>query len=116
MLLISLTVLGAGMGIGFSPLLMNSLVHVPMSSAADASGVLTTTVQLSQVIAVATFGSLFLSLAGDPGTRASAHAVTVTLDWLAVLLVIGAGVAALLARTMVRARRAAATAALSPAG
>jgi hypothetical protein len=116
LLLISLFVLGAGMGVGFSPLLLNSLVHVPMSSAADASGLLTTTVQLSQVIAVATFGSLFLSLAGEPGERPSAHAIAVTLNWLALLLLIGAVLAALLARTMVRARRAAAATALSPVG
>jgi hypothetical protein len=97
--------LGFGMGIGYSPLLMNSLVHVPTRSAADASGLMTTTVQLGQVIAVATFGSLFLSLAGQPQPHASAHAVATTLDWLAGLLLVGALIAALLARTIVRARR-----------
>jgi EmrB/QacA subfamily drug resistance transporter len=104
-LLAELALLGFGMGIGYSPLLMNSLVHVPTRSAADASGLLTTTVQLGQVIAVATFGSLFLSLAGQPQPHASAHAVATTLGWLACLLLIGALVAALLARTIVRARR-----------
>ena len=105
-LLVELGVLGLGMGIGYSPLLMNSLVHVPTHSAADASGLLTTVVQLGQVIAVATFGSLFLSLAGQARPDASAHAVATTLVWLAVLLLLGALVAALLARTIGRARRA----------
>jgi EmrB/QacA subfamily drug resistance transporter len=105
LLLAELALLGFGMGIGYSPLLMNSLVHVPTRSAADASGLMTTTVQLGQVIAVATFGSLFLSLAGRSRPHASAHAVATTLDWLAVLLLLGALVAAALARTIVRARR-----------
>ncbi|HEY2701935.1 MAG TPA: MFS transporter [Pseudonocardiaceae bacterium] len=104
-LLAELALLGFGMGIGYSPLLMNSLVHVPTRSAADASGLMTTTVQLGQVIAVATFGSLFLSLAGQPQPHASAHAVATTLDWLAGLLLVGALIAALLARTIGRARR-----------
>ena len=104
-LLVELALLGFGMGIGYSPLLMNSLVHVPTRSAADASGLMTTTVQLGQVVAVATFGSLFLSLAGQPQPHASAHAVATTLDWLAGLLLVGALIAALLARTIVRARR-----------
>ncbi|HEY4458576.1 MAG TPA: MFS transporter [Pseudonocardiaceae bacterium] len=104
-LLAELALLGFGMGIGYSPLLMNSLVHVPTRSAADASGLMTTTVQLGQVIAVATFGSLFLSLAGQSQPHASAHAVATTLDWLAGLLLVGALIAALLARTIVRARR-----------
>ena len=104
-LLAELALLGFGMGIGYSPLLMNSLVHVPIRSAADASGLMTTTVQLGQVIAVATFGSLFLSLAGQPRPHASAHAVATTLGWLACLLLVGALIAALLARTIVRARR-----------
>lgn len=104
-LLLELALLGFGMGIGYSPLLMNSLVHVPTRSAADASGLLTTTVQLGQVVAVATFGSLFLTLAGEAQPHASAHAVSTTLDWLAVLLLLGALIAVLLTRTIARARR-----------
>jgi hypothetical protein len=57
------------------------------------------------MIAVATFGSLFLTLAGQTRPHASAQAVATTLEWLAVLLLLGAVVAALLARTIVRARR-----------
>ena len=46
---------------GFSPLVTHSLMHVPVVAAADASGLLTTTLQLGQAVGVATFGSVFLS-------------------------------------------------------
>jgi MFS family permease len=57
----ALVLAGAGMGLSASPLVTQSLVHVPLSRAADASGVLTTTIQLSQVGGVAIFGTLYLS-------------------------------------------------------
>jgi MFS family permease len=57
----ALVLAGAGMGLSASPLVTQSLVHVPFERAADASGVLTTTIQLSQVGGVAIFGTLFLS-------------------------------------------------------
>ncbi|MFI5693320.1 MFS transporter [Kribbella sp. NPDC051586] len=57
----ALVLAGAGMGLSASPLVTQSLVHVPLSRAADASGVLTTTIQLSQVGGVTIFGTLFLS-------------------------------------------------------
>jgi hypothetical protein len=66
--------------------------------------------QLGQVIGVAAFGSLFLSLAaraGQPGLPASAHAIAVTSGWLAVLFAVGALTAVPLARTVARARRSA---------
>ena len=66
--------------------------------AADVSGLLTTTLQLGQVVGVATFGSVFLTLAGV----SSAHAITTTMTWAAVLLLVGAGFAVVLARTSVR--------------
>ncbi|MCP3799674.1 MFS transporter [Allokutzneria sp. A3M-2-11 16] len=89
----ALAVWGAAIGIGFSPLLGNSLRHVPPAEAADASGLLTTTLQLSQVVGVATFGSVYLGLA--PG----AHAISVTLGLLAGLLVLAAASGTVLART-----------------
>ncbi len=52
---------GAALALGFSPLVAHALVRVPLRQAADASGLLTTTIQLGQAIGVATFGSLFLS-------------------------------------------------------
>ena len=57
----ALVLAGAGMGLSASPLVTQSLVHVPLSRAADASGILTTTIQLSQVGGVAIFGTLYLS-------------------------------------------------------
>ncbi|HEU5110300.1 MAG TPA: hypothetical protein VFT95_17300, partial [Micromonosporaceae bacterium] len=100
-----LCLFAAGMGTGFSPLLIHALVRVPLAEAADASGLLTTTVQLGQVVGVATFGSLFLTLAERPGPRPSAHAIAVTSVWLAVLLTAGALVAVALTRTISLARR-----------
>ncbi|HEV2784092.1 MAG TPA: MFS transporter [Actinophytocola sp.] len=92
----------AAMGAAFSPLLTNALVRVPLSEAADASGLLTTTVQLGQVVGVTTFGSLFLTLAGRPGPLASAGAIATALVWVAVLLGFGALAAVALTRTVVR--------------
>ncbi|GAA3996070.1 MFS transporter [Allokutzneria multivorans] len=81
--LIAFAVWGATIGAGFSPLLSNSLRNVPPAEAADASGLLTTTLQLSQVVGVAAFGTVFLGLAP------SSHAISVTLALLSGLLVLG---------------------------
>ncbi|HEY1003336.1 MAG TPA: hypothetical protein VGD83_27220, partial [Streptosporangiaceae bacterium] len=51
----------------FSPVVTHALVRVPLAQAADASGLLTTTIQLGQAVGVATFGSLFLTLDSAPG-------------------------------------------------
>jgi predicted MFS family arabinose efflux permease len=48
---------GVGMGLSLSPLLAQALVHVPPGKAADAKGLLTTTMQLGQVTGVAAFGT-----------------------------------------------------------
>jgi len=101
---IVLLAFGAGLGLGYSPLVTNALVNVPLSEAADASGLLTTTTQLSQVIGVATFGSQFLTLAAHAPPHASAHAIAATMTWLAPLLAVGAVAGLSLARTVVRAR------------
>ena len=62
---------GAGLGLGLSvgPLLTQALAHVPPARAADASGLLTTTVQLGQLMGVAILGSVYL-------TRATTHPAT----------------------------------------
>jgi MFS family permease len=104
-----LIVTGAALALGFSPLVTYALVGVPLRHAADASGVLTTTIQLGQAVGVATFGSLFLTLDTGRGATASAvsgHALAVTMSWLAgaMLLAVGAGIP--LARTVAQARRA----------
>lgn len=101
---LGLLLFGAGMGVAFSPLLTNALVRVPLSEAADASGLLTTTVQLSQVVGVAVFGSLFLSLASHAGPHPSASALGSALVWMSILLAVGVLAAVLLTRTVLRAR------------
>ncbi len=99
-------VVGFGcMAVAFSPLVTQSLVRVPRGEAADASGVLTTAIQLSQAVGVAVFGSLFLTLdadgsAGASVARASGHAVFVTLLWIAGTLACGVVTAIPLARTV----------------
>ena len=61
----------------------HALVRVPLPRAADASGLLTTTIQLGQAIGVATFGSLFLTLDSARGPGPSGYALAVTFGWLA---------------------------------
>jgi len=85
---------------------------VPLRHATDASGLLTTTIQLGQAVGVAIFGSLFLTLDTDRGAATAAvsgHALAVTMSWLAaaMLLAVAAGIP--LARTVAAARRASVT-------
>lgn len=68
---------GLGFGIAFSPLMTRALSKVPPALAADASGILVTSVQLGIVVGIAGFGSLFLSQAGSTALSAT-HAVGVT--------------------------------------
>jgi MFS family permease len=107
-LFLLLVAYGAALGVAFSPLVTQALVHVPRVQAADASGLLTTTIQLSQVLGVAVFGSLFLSLAARPSAHASATAFSTVNLWLAALTLLGIVGALLLARTVRGAIRAAA--------
>jgi hypothetical protein len=94
-LVVALAATGFAFGAAFSPLLTVALTHVPARDAADASGLLTTLMQLSIVVGAATFGTLYLTLvqhpAGHPGLPAarlvaldSAHAEAVTLAALTV--------------------------------
>ncbi|HWE89347.1 MAG TPA: MFS transporter [Pseudonocardiaceae bacterium] len=98
-LYVVLVAFGLAMGPAFGSLMAHSLVRVPVAEAADASGLLTTTIQLGQAIGVAAFGGLFLTLAGRPTAQSSAHAFSTTIGWQALLLVIGAAAGLLLART-----------------
>ena len=98
-----LVVLGGFLALAFSPLVTHALVRVPPHQAADASGLLTTAIQLSQAVGVAVFGSVFLTLnAGRTGSlpEISGHALFVTLTWIAVTLACGTIAAAPLARTV----------------
>lgn len=101
-----------GTGMGSAPSLMAfSLVKVPPTQAPDASGLLTSTMQIGQLIGVAVFGTLYLSLVGPlpPHSAAlahsSSHAIFVTMDWMVPMAAVGALAGMLLARTVVRAGR-----------
>jgi hypothetical protein len=94
---------GAGMAAAYSPLMARTLLRVPVADAADATGVIVTVVQLAIVVGVATFGTLYLNLAGrlparhgaDAFRLLSAHALSVTCLALAGAAIAGAGLAAL---------------------
>jgi EmrB/QacA subfamily drug resistance transporter len=107
---ICLVLLGVGMGLSASPLLTQALTHVPMPRAADASGLLTTTMQLSQLMGVAALGTIFLTLrhgALDRADHVSATAMSSTAYWLALVSLLGVVAAATLARSVLRPRPAA---------
>jgi MFS family permease len=97
---------GAGMAAAFGPLMTRVLLRVPVELAADATGVVVTVNQLGIVVGVATFGTLYLNLAGHLPAHvtaaafrhASAHAETVTFLALAALSVAGGVLAVLHAR------------------
>jgi MFS family permease len=107
LLWLGLAVAGVGLGLTISPALTQSLVGVPVSRAADASGLVATAAQLSQVIGVAAFGTVYLSLAQQAGPHAvaSGRALAGTATLLALLAGIGLIPAAVLARTVLRAGR-----------
>jgi MFS family permease len=105
---LGLIVTCAALAFGFSPLVTHALVRVPLQHAADASGLVTTTIQLGQAIGVATFGSLFLTLDADRGApiaAVSGHALAVTMSWLAVVMLAAVAAGIPLARTVAAARR-----------
>lgn len=117
-----LAAVGLGLGLMVSPLLTQSLTHVPAARAADASGLLTTTVQLGQLLGVAAIGSVYLSRAGSaPGSGSgsghaaasasaaaatSAAAMSGTAYWLAALSAAGLLSAAVMVRAAQRRRSA----------
>ncbi len=91
---------GGGMAAAFGPLMTRVLSRVPVAIAADASGVVVTVNQLGIVTGIATFGTLYLNLAGrlpvHPSaafTLSSAHAYLATSAALAGLAVLGVGLA-----------------------
>ncbi len=88
-----LLLIGLALGLAFSPMLTVALTHVPMSDAADASGILVTIFQLGQVVGVATLGTLYLTLVHGPGAHASAHAIALTDVALCLSAVVAAGFA-----------------------
>jgi EmrB/QacA subfamily drug resistance transporter len=98
-----MAVTGAFMGAAFSPLLAHGLVRVPPERAADASGLLTTVLQLSIVIGVTVFGDLFLSLSQHVRAHASAAAFGTVLFAVGAVTAAGLAGAVPLSRTVRRA-------------
>ena len=99
---VALFIGGFGQGMAASPILTVALSKVAPQDAPDASGVLTTVIQLGLVIGVATFGSVFLTEAVVPGVHPTASAIALTL-WFIVADLVACAVASLV---MVRAQRA----------
>jgi hypothetical protein len=64
LLYLALAVAGAGMAGSFGSLMARVVSGVPVSLAADASGVMVTMVQLGAVVGIAAFGALYLNRAG----------------------------------------------------
>jgi MFS family permease len=101
---ISQVVFGLGIGSAVSPLITLALSRVAPSDAADASGMLTTTVQLAQVIGVATFGTLYLTLVNH---SASGRSAAITTLFVLIATALAAGCAAMLPSRRSTARSAA---------
>jgi MFS family permease len=80
---------GLGMGIGFSSLISRLTGEVRRELASDLSGVLSTNSEVFSAIGVATFGTVYLALAGTDGAASAVDA----LRWVTAAL----GVSALLA-------------------
>lgn len=91
----ALAAAGLGLGLSVGPLLTQALAHVLPARAADASGLLTTTVQLGQLMGVAVLGSVYLSRAATHQTAThqtathAAAAMSGTAAWLAALSAAG---------------------------
>ena len=107
---VALFVAGFGQGMAASPILTVALSKVVPQDAPDASGVLTTVIQLGLVLGVATFGSFFLTQAAVPGVHPTATAISQTL-WLIVAALVGCAIAS---SVMVRAQPAQARATGQP--
>jgi predicted MFS family arabinose efflux permease len=60
-----LAIAGAGFGAGFTPVIIRMVTGLPPANAPDASGLITTNVQLSYALGVATIGSAFLGAGVD---------------------------------------------------
>jgi MFS family permease len=119
-LYLTLGLIGMSMAGAFSPLMTSILIRVPVADAADATGVVVTVNQLALVTGVATFGAIYLNLAGPLPVSAggafripSAHAEFLTCLTLALVAVIGGVLTT--ARAWVHERPQPAQAALTPA-
>jgi predicted MFS family arabinose efflux permease len=93
---------GLGMGYLTSPLLTVALARVAPADAADASGVMTTSAQVAQVLGIAVYGSVYLSGAGQPVT---AHLSAQAIHQTALCVAAGALIAMLAALLLPRGTR-----------
>jgi EmrB/QacA subfamily drug resistance transporter len=88
-----LALAGGGYGVGFSPVMTAAVARVPLERARDASGILTTAIQVSYAVGLTALGSLFLGRGGAQVPHGSGHAF-MTVTWaLAALALAGAGFA-----------------------
>jgi EmrB/QacA subfamily drug resistance transporter len=85
-----LLITGLGMGFAFSPILNSAMAHVALHDTPDASGLLTSLMQLGSVIGIASYGSVFLTLAGHKGVHPTATAEADTLLLIACGIVLAA--------------------------
>jgi MFS family permease len=84
---------GLGLGTSFSSMLVHVTTAATPRYAADISGTFTTSVQIAGTIAVAAFGSLYLSLLTHPGAGASSHAFGVVTAVFALVALIASPMA-----------------------
>lgn len=89
-----LALAGAGYGAGFSPVMAAGVARVPPRRARDASGILTTVIQVSYAVGLTALGSLFLARAELHIPHASGHAFMTVSMVLAGLALTGAALAA----------------------
>jgi MFS family permease len=107
---VCLVVFGAFFALAFSPVVAHALVRVPRHQAADASGLLTTAIQLSQAVGVAGFGSVFLALDSRAAAHvrlavASGHALETAMLGMALTIAVAALASFPMARAVRTARR-----------
>ncbi len=103
---LALGLIGMSMASAFGPLMTGVLMRVPVADAADATGVVVTVNQLALVVGVASFGALYLNLAGTLPAEAagafravSARAEALTFVVLAVIAAAGGVLAGWRARS-----------------
>jgi MFS family permease len=88
-----LTLAGGGYGAGFSPMMTAAVASVPPQRARDASGIMTTAIQVSYAVGLTTLGSIFLGGAALHIPHSSGRAFTTVALILGALAVIAAALA-----------------------
>ena len=74
---------GLGLGVGVTATIRQMTAAVSQRHASDMSGLITTTGQIAGVAGIATFGTLYFSLAPRPGTDIAAHAFAIVVTGFA---------------------------------